>query len=160
MSTQDASGIPFSASHQQHAFKLLELPPELLQLLESHNPPTYCIPLLRLLEAPNMPCRLYLKSSTASHAILCSPEKTYHIQQKNSSNPIMILQSCTSAIVDSDVPTSAIPCAAVRTISTIDSTLELCKMESEAANTAPGKPNKWHEKFAKGRPSGMGKGRD
>jgi sister chromatid cohesion protein DCC1 len=39
MSSQDAIGIPFTASHQQQAFKLLELPPELLTLLESDNPP-------------------------------------------------------------------------------------------------------------------------
>ena len=39
MSSQDATGIPFSASYQQQAFKLLELPPELLALLESDNPP-------------------------------------------------------------------------------------------------------------------------
>jgi hypothetical protein len=40
MSSQDTTGIPFSASHQQQAFRLLELPPELLQLIESENPPT------------------------------------------------------------------------------------------------------------------------
>jgi sister chromatid cohesion protein DCC1 len=44
MSSQDATGIPLSASHKQQAFKLLELPPELLQLLESDNPPTYGSP--------------------------------------------------------------------------------------------------------------------
>lgn len=40
MSTQDAIGIPINASYHQQAFKLLELPAELLQLLESANPPT------------------------------------------------------------------------------------------------------------------------
>lgn len=40
MSSQDVLGIPFSASHTQQAFKLLELPPELLALLESDDPPT------------------------------------------------------------------------------------------------------------------------
>jgi sister chromatid cohesion protein DCC1 len=40
MSTQDSTGIPISAIHQQQAFKLLELPPELLQVLESDHPPT------------------------------------------------------------------------------------------------------------------------
>jgi hypothetical protein len=39
MSSQDGTSIPFSASYQQQAFKLLELPPELLALLESDNPP-------------------------------------------------------------------------------------------------------------------------
>lgn len=39
MSTQYDVDIPFSASHNQQAFKLLELPPELLALLESDNAP-------------------------------------------------------------------------------------------------------------------------
>jgi hypothetical protein len=41
MSTQYNTDIPFSASNNQQAFKLLELPPELLALLESGNPPTF-----------------------------------------------------------------------------------------------------------------------
>lgn len=40
MPNPDPSDIPFSASHNQQAFKLLELPPELLALLESADPPT------------------------------------------------------------------------------------------------------------------------
>lgn len=40
MATQDSDSLPFSASHHQQAFKLLELPPEVLALLESDNPPT------------------------------------------------------------------------------------------------------------------------
>jgi hypothetical protein len=39
MSTQYTTDIPFSASNNQQAFKLLELPPDLLALLESDNPP-------------------------------------------------------------------------------------------------------------------------
>jgi sister chromatid cohesion protein DCC1 len=39
MATQYTTDIPFSSSHHQQAFKLLELPPELLALLESDNPP-------------------------------------------------------------------------------------------------------------------------
>ena len=41
MATQYPTDIPFSASQEQQALKLLELPPELLALLESDNPPTY-----------------------------------------------------------------------------------------------------------------------
>ena len=40
MSTQYSTDIPFSASHLQQQFKLLELPPELLAALESENPPS------------------------------------------------------------------------------------------------------------------------
>jgi len=47
MATQYTTDIPFSSSHTQQAFKLLELPPELLALLESDDPPTYPQSLLR-----------------------------------------------------------------------------------------------------------------
>jgi sister chromatid cohesion protein DCC1 len=39
MPSQYSLDIPFCASHDQQAFKLIELPPELLALLESENPP-------------------------------------------------------------------------------------------------------------------------
>lgn len=42
MSTQADSGIPLSLlpEEQHQSFRLLELPPELLALLTSENPPT------------------------------------------------------------------------------------------------------------------------
>lgn len=40
MAAQDGLDIPFSSSHSQQTFKLLELPSELLALLESDDPPT------------------------------------------------------------------------------------------------------------------------
>jgi len=46
MGTQYTTDIPFSSSHHQQALKLLELPPELLALLESDNPPMCVHPLL------------------------------------------------------------------------------------------------------------------
>jgi hypothetical protein len=46
MGTQYTTDIPFSSSHHQQALKLLELPPELLALLEPDNPPMCVHPLL------------------------------------------------------------------------------------------------------------------
>ncbi|KAI9774282.1 MAG: hypothetical protein M1840_004176 [Geoglossum simile] len=40
MASQVDAGIPFGFSHDQQAFRLLELPPALLAALESPNPPT------------------------------------------------------------------------------------------------------------------------
>lgn len=40
MAAQDGLDIPFSSSHNQQTFKLLELSNELLKLLESDDPPT------------------------------------------------------------------------------------------------------------------------
>jgi hypothetical protein len=41
MSTQEDAGMPLSLlpEDKQHSFRLLELPPELLHLLTSDNPP-------------------------------------------------------------------------------------------------------------------------
>lgn len=39
MSSQDNKGIPLSHAPNDASYKLLELPPELLELLESDNPP-------------------------------------------------------------------------------------------------------------------------
>jgi hypothetical protein len=45
MSTQTSTfpAIPFTHTHPQQSFRLLELPPELLELLSSDSPPTYVI---------------------------------------------------------------------------------------------------------------------
>ena len=39
MATQNEGGIPFSISQEQQQFRLLELPPALLDLIASPNPP-------------------------------------------------------------------------------------------------------------------------
>jgi hypothetical protein len=62
----------------------------------------------------------------------------------------MILEPC-SSVLESDDPAMGIPCPGVRTIATIEDTLELYVQESETAAAAPVKVNKWHEKFGKGR---------
>jgi hypothetical protein len=54
-------------------------------------------------------------------------------------------------VLDSGEPGTGIPCPAVRTVATIEDTLELYVQESETAAAAPVKVNKWHEKFARGR---------
>ena len=45
MSTQDDSGISFQISNEQQNLRLLELPPSLLALLVSKDPPKYVLPL-------------------------------------------------------------------------------------------------------------------
>jgi len=66
----------------------------------------------------------------------------------------MILEPTLSQADDQE---SGIPMPAVKTIATIEDTLELSKQEFEAAPVAPMKVNKWHEKFAKGRTTGKRK---
>jgi len=71
------------------------------------------------------------------------------MRQKNTSNPIMILQPSTTFPAEADDAETFIPAPSVTTISTIEDTIELIVQEAEAK--APPKVNKWHEKFAKSR---------
>jgi hypothetical protein len=41
---QEEAGVPFSVAHEMQQFRLLELPPELLELLEAPSPPQYVCP--------------------------------------------------------------------------------------------------------------------
>jgi sister chromatid cohesion protein DCC1 len=152
MATQYTTDIPFSSSHHQQAFKLLELPPELLALLESDNPPMYTHRLLPTTEA-NALCRLTVTSSAATettpgYAILCHGEKRYQMRQKNTSNPILILQPSSTGPTEADDASTFIPVPSVTAIAKIEDTIELILQET---NKAPPKVNKWHEKFAKSR---------
>ena len=89
-------------------------------------------------------------SSGVVHAIISTPDgATYRVQQKNTSNPIMLIQPCT-ANPNPDYGTSALSCLGVQIISTIEDTLELY-IQNDMAAVAPAKVNKWHEKFAKSR---------
>ncbi|TVY93752.1 hypothetical protein LAWI1_G000890, partial [Lachnellula willkommii] len=135
MSTQYDVDIPFSANHNQQAFKLLELPPELLALLESDKPPA-----ITITSSP-------ATATTPGYAILCSGDKKYQMRQKNTSNPIMILQPSTTFPTEADDAATFIPVPSITTISKIEDTIELIVQEAEAK--APPKVNKWHEKFAK-----------
>ena len=41
MSSQDTTGIAFDICHDQQVFRLLELPPALVEMITSSNPPRY-----------------------------------------------------------------------------------------------------------------------
>ncbi|TVY27294.1 hypothetical protein LHYA1_G003372 [Lachnellula hyalina] len=143
MSTQYDVDIPFSANHNQQAFKLLELPPEVLALLESDKPPAFDpVLLITITSSP-------ATATTPGYAILCSGDKKYQMRQKNTSNPIMILQPSSTFPTEADDAASFIPVPSITAIAKIEDTIELIVQEAEAK--APPKVNKWHEKFAKSR---------
>ncbi|PQE10165.1 sister chromatid cohesion DCC1 protein [Rutstroemia sp. NJR-2017a WRK4] len=154
MATQYEYDIPFSATHQQQAFKLLELPPELLALLESDAPPTPP-PSLTITSSPLPPHHAHLSVSNG---------KTYLLRQKNTSNPIMILSPSTTfpSTEDGheDDGDSFVPRPAVTRIASVEDTIELIEKQEGAEKEKPVKVNKWHEKFAKSRGTtgGAGKG--
>ncbi|OJJ66874.1 hypothetical protein ASPBRDRAFT_59310 [Aspergillus brasiliensis CBS 101740] len=88
MSTQSAQSILFTHTAPQQAFRLLELPPDLAELLASDNPPTLEIksptPTTDATDAPTDTSREYIN--------LCTPTQTYRIRQVQSSNSLHILR--------------------------------------------------------------------
>ncbi|KAK4032882.1 hypothetical protein C8A01DRAFT_50425 [Parachaetomium inaequale] len=125
MSSQDNTGIPLSHAPDGTGYKLLELPPELLELLESPDAPT-----LTLHPSPTA-------------ALLKTPSTTYSLRQKNTSNALILLAPT------SDGPTTA--AAGLSTIATVHETIELVPEAEAAAAPAPKARGKWHEKFGRGR---------
>lgn len=64
----------------------------------------------------------------------------------------MLLKPSTTGPLATDDPDTFIPRPSVCTVSTVQDTIELILQDPEGAKKAPPKVNKWHEKFAKGRP--------
>ncbi|KAL2121255.1 hypothetical protein VTJ04DRAFT_5282 [Mycothermus thermophilus] len=144
MSSQPTSGIPLFHAPDGTGYKLVELPPELAELLESQDPPTLTLhpsPTAALLKTP---------------ATTTAPGKTYSLRQKNTSNALILLQPATTAsantAVDQESETPAGP--GLHLISTIHETIELvpeAEGGAKAGSEAPKPRGKWHEKFARGR---------
>ncbi|GAB1319593.1 Sister chromatid cohesion protein DCC1 [Madurella fahalii] len=146
MSSQDNAGIPLSHAADGTGYKLLELPPELLELLESQDPPTLTLhpsPTAALLKAP---------SGDGSS----SSSKTYSLRQKNTSNALYLLAPAITAAPttdDEDASMQGVGVSGLHAIATVHETIELIPEASgggEAA-AAPKARGKWHEKFGRGR---------
>ncbi|OIW32585.1 hypothetical protein CONLIGDRAFT_630254 [Coniochaeta ligniaria NRRL 30616] len=137
MSSQDNKGIPLSHAPNPASYKLLELPAELLELLESDNPPV-----------------LTLESSPTA-ALLKTPSKIYSLRQKNTSNALILLSPAAVPSTSSSTPptsSSALPePAGLNAIATVHETLELVPETGNATAPATVARGKWHERFAKGR---------
>ncbi|KXJ95659.1 hypothetical protein Micbo1qcDRAFT_230855 [Microdochium bolleyi] len=132
MSSQADTGFQLLHATDGVGYKLLELPPELLALLESDDPPVITI------------------ESGPSSAVLKTPSKTWGLLQKNTSNALILLQAEQPASSSAEASSSdGLPVPRLRLISTLHDTLEL--VNEPSATAAPAARGKWHEKFAKGR---------
>lgn len=128
LSSQSVAGIPLNHAPAATTYKLLELPPDLLALLESDSPPT-----LRLEPSPTA-------------GLLKTPDnKTWSLRQKNTSNALILLQASgpgSGPAQDS---------AAISTVATLHETVELVPEAESAAAPVVAAKGKWHEKFGKTR---------
>ncbi|KAH8839109.1 hypothetical protein MCOR27_010474 [Pyricularia oryzae] len=132
MSSQTNKGIPFSHGLDGVGYKLLELPPELVTLLEGENP-----------------LSLKLKSSPAA-ALLEADGKTYSLRQKNTSNALIILRPVDEIAQDSNATSGVCTETGMRAIASVHETVEL--LPENGPVPAAAKPKgKWHEKFGRTR---------
>ncbi|TDZ31384.1 hypothetical protein C8035_v005884 [Colletotrichum spinosum] len=124
-------GIPITHAPDPRGYKLMELPPELEALLSAEDAPVICL------------------TSTPTSALLKTPDKTYKLLQKNTSNSLVLLAPHSSSSSSSDMPVSGLGA-----ITTIHETVELvAQSESQTVSSLrnTGSKGKWHEKFGRGR---------
>ena len=116
MSAQSGLEIPFSVSHSHAPLRLLELPSELLEVLNSSATTT-----------------LSLKSTSSesgsSEAALCTSNKTYQLRQVQTSNSLYVVAPSTTAVNDSNDQ----PGSGVTTFAQCNWTLEVSKAPSQSA---------------------------
>ncbi|KAI1336937.1 hypothetical protein F5Y15DRAFT_191452 [Xylariaceae sp. FL0016] len=128
LSTQQDTGVPLVHAPDGVGYRLMELPPELLQLLESDDPPTLTL------------------QSSANSAVLKTGTQSWSLRQKNTSNALILLKPTTTATSSSS---SQIQVSNVSAIATIHDTIEL--VTEPIDKVVPVARGKWHEKFARGR---------
>ncbi|KAK1771588.1 hypothetical protein QBC33DRAFT_524120 [Phialemonium atrogriseum] len=127
MSSQDNQGIALWHQPSTVGHKLLELPPELLSILEGENPPTLTL------------------ESSPTVAVLKAAGKKYSLRQKNTSNALILLLPTYAPPASSEIPELGLGAVA-----TLHETIELVP---EAGNGPPAAATKgkWHEKFGRNR---------
>lgn len=143
---QDEGGIPFAIAHHLQHFRLLELPPELVELIEAPNPPLYAFqsppPRARPCPCASAPKlienRLCIKSQSPAasstsatptsnsksnpqpaYAVLCTPSASYQLRQVQTSNSLFVTQPAL------ETRASQIPSPETRAIASCTATLEL-----------------------------------
>lgn len=115
MPGQDDLAISFEISHEQQSFRLLELPPALLELITSTSPPSLSLKSGTLGDQN-------LQNPSSSHAVLCTNDQTFHVRQVQSSNSVYLIQPPETSHQNEELPLAK---AAVRAIAQCASTLEL-----------------------------------
>ncbi|KAH7319855.1 hypothetical protein B0I35DRAFT_430009 [Stachybotrys elegans] len=127
MSTQ-TEGLVLRHTPDNIGYRLIELSAELQALLESSDAPTLTIE----------------SSDKTVSAILKTPQKSYALRQKNTSNALILL-------APHDSPASGEP--GVGAISTIHETVELEEYRESDTKEPPKSKlsGKWHEKFGRAR---------
>ncbi|KAF2829213.1 hypothetical protein CC86DRAFT_403863 [Ophiobolus disseminans] len=115
---QDDGGVPFSMAHEMHQFRLLELPPDIVELLDAPNPSPLSIKSQAASNAPD---------AKPAYAVLCAPGKAFQLRQVQTSNSLFITQPTL------DAHSNVIPIPVTRAVALCTATLELHLSDASAA---------------------------
>ncbi|KAF2754359.1 sister chromatid cohesion protein-like protein Dcc1 [Pseudovirgaria hyperparasitica] len=110
MSTQDHARTALTITAEQEAFKLLELPQGILDLISSPEPPILHIKSLDALSS----------SSKPAYVALCTKDQTYQLRQVQTSNSVYVTRAAPFRS-----PGSILPQSSVSAIASCSHTLEL-----------------------------------
>ncbi|KAL1798673.1 hypothetical protein ACET3X_002710 [Alternaria dauci] len=118
---QDEGGVPFSIAHQQQHFRLLELPPEIVELIDAPNPPLLSI------KSHAQSAASATSNAKPAYAVLCTPNKSFQLRQVQTSNSLFLTQPALEA------RGNEIPTPATRAIALCTATLEAHTSTASAA---------------------------
>ncbi|KAH3904427.1 hypothetical protein HBI56_170830 [Parastagonospora nodorum] len=114
---QDEGGVPFSMAHEMQQFRLFELPPEIVELVDAPNPPPLSIKSQAVSGVPN---------ATPAYAVLCTSDKTFQLRQVQTSNSLFVTLPALEA------HGNEIPVPVTRAIASCTATLELHPSDASA----------------------------
>ncbi|KAF1943040.1 hypothetical protein EJ02DRAFT_401403 [Clathrospora elynae] len=118
---QDEGGVPFAVAHEQQLFRLLELPPDIVELIEAPSPP------LLSLKSHAPSAAAATPDAKPAYAVLCTPTKSFQLRQVQTSNSLFVTQPTL------DAHGNEIPVAAICAIALCTVTLELHPSTASAA---------------------------
>ncbi|KAL5114812.1 hypothetical protein ACEQ8H_007305 [Pleosporales sp. CAS-2024a] len=111
---QDDGGVPFTMAHAMHQCRLLELPPEMVALLDAPHPPRSSLS-IKSQPASNANA----PSPKPAYAVLCTSDKTFQLRQVQTSNSIFVTQPALEA------HGNEMPLPVTRAVASCTATLEL-----------------------------------
>ncbi|KAF2032605.1 hypothetical protein EK21DRAFT_109677 [Setomelanomma holmii] len=116
---QDEGGVPFSIAHEMQHFRLFELPPEIVELIDAPNPPLLSIKSQAVSSAPN---------SKPAYAVLCTPKTTFSLRQVQTSNSLFVTEPTL------EPHSNEMPIPVTRAIASCTATLELHSSDASAVS--------------------------
>ncbi|PGH10883.1 hypothetical protein AJ79_05243 [Helicocarpus griseus UAMH5409] len=143
MTNPTGRALDFTHTSPQRAFKLLELPPELVELISPEEKGDNNKPLTPLYLKSGLPPTASTSTpSTDAFVNLCTPTQTYVLRHVHSSNSIYIIKpSHSSGSTTTSTTTNAITPnenkSTITTISKCNATLELVKLDSTPHSAIP-----------------------